>query len=96
MTYLGGTEWNVVTSSNMTADGDCTLWNNDASKLCYNCDSCKAGVLHDIKDDWKRIAIFDAALLVLLILVFSLGCCAFKHRPDRRRANPPPGFYVKA
>jgi hypothetical protein len=98
-----GTEWKAGNSS--STDGDCGLWSNDASTLCFNCDSCKAGVLQNIKDDWKEIAIVDGALLAVLVIAVMLGYWAFYQSEDEdddddyRGKYPPPrsgtGFYVQ-
>lgn len=89
-TYVAPTIW--VNASNLAADSDCKEWSNESSELCFDCDSCKAGVLQNIKEEWKKVVILDAAVVVLLILVFSLGCCAFRNA----RRKPAVGFYVKA
>lgn len=89
-TYVAPTVW--VNATNSSADSDCKEWSNDSSQLCFDCDSCKAGVLQNIKKEWKKMVILDAAVVVLLILVFSLGCCAFSNA----RRKPVPAFYVKA
>jgi len=66
----------TLTSTNNT---DCSAWNNDPSTLCYGCQSCKAGVLANIKKDWKKVAIINIVVLVFLIMVYSVGCCAFRN-----------------
>ncbi|OAY71563.1 tetraspanin-8 [Ananas comosus] len=79
-TYVSPTVWTVnsttLTSTNNT---DCSAWNNDPSTLCYGCQSCKAGVLANIKKDWKKVAIINIVVLVFLIMVYSVGCCAFRN-----------------
>ncbi|RWW83339.1 hypothetical protein BHE74_00008162 [Ensete ventricosum] len=57
---------------------------NDQSVLCYDCQSCKAGVLANIKNDWKKVAIVNVVFLLFLIVVYSVGCCAFR---NNRRDN---------
>ncbi|CAN6906914.1 unnamed protein product [Brassica oleracea] len=44
--FVNPTLWQNPT--NMAADADCYLWNNDQSQLCYNCNSCKAGLLGNL------------------------------------------------
>ncbi|KAD2804891.1 hypothetical protein E3N88_38268 [Mikania micrantha] len=39
--------------SMMSQNIDCYKWNNDPSILCYECDSCKAGVLEGVRRDWR-------------------------------------------
>ncbi|CAI8593954.1 unnamed protein product [Vicia faba] len=65
-------------------DNDCYRWNNAANILCYNCDSCKAGVLENIRRDWHKISVLSVVVLVFLIGIYSIGCCAFR---NARRAQ---------
>ncbi|KAG2691252.1 hypothetical protein I3843_08G001100 [Carya illinoinensis] len=77
-TYVKPTEWNKnvsVTNSNP----DCSAWENDPEVLCFNCESCKAGLLDNIKSNWKKVAIVNVIFLVFLIVVYSVGCCAFRN-----------------
>ncbi|KAK4797482.1 hypothetical protein SAY86_029808 [Trapa natans] len=82
-TYVRPTEWSKpagVTYMNQ----DCNAWDNNKSVLCYNCQACKAGLLQNIKRDWKKVAVVNIVFLVLLIIVYSVGCCAFR---NNRRDN---------
>ncbi|OAY38817.1 tetraspanin-6 [Manihot esculenta] len=65
-------------------DPDCYKWNNSPTLLCYECDSCKAGVLEDVRRDWHKLSVLNIVMLVLLIGIYSIGCCAFK---NTRRAE---------
>ncbi|XP_042415812.1 tetraspanin-6-like [Zingiber officinale] len=60
-------------------DEDCYRWNNAANVLCYTCDSCKAGVLEQVRRDWHKLSILNVVVLVVLIVVYSVGCCAFRN-----------------
>ncbi|CAK9236651.1 unnamed protein product [Sphagnum troendelagicum] len=73
-TFITATNWQT-TSSSSTADPDCGAWSN--TNFCFNCTSCKAGVLQDIKQDWRKVAIVNIVMLVFLIIAYSVGCCAF-------------------
>eukprot|EP00257_Ricinus_communis_P024003 XP_015584138.1 tetraspanin-11-like [Ricinus communis] len=55
---------------------DCTTWNNQQTTLCYNCESCKDGVVDNIRHKWQVLAIANACITVLLIILYSIGCCA--------------------
>ncbi|XP_073014351.1 tetraspanin-8-like [Typha latifolia] len=80
--YQNATYW-VAPKSRITPGGvDCKTWNNDQSKLCYDCDSCKAGVLATMKSKWKYVSIFNIALIVFLIIVYSIGCCAIRNNKN--------------
>ncbi|KAM0021024.1 putative tetraspanin/Peripherin [Helianthus debilis subsp. tardiflorus] len=80
-TYVSPTNW---TKSNTTTatNPDCNAWNNDQNILCYNCQSCKAGLLDNIKSDWKKVAVLNVVFLVFLIIVYSIGCCAFRNNRE--------------
>ncbi|MCO5547674.1 hypothetical protein L7F22_001125 [Adiantum nelumboides] len=93
-TYVDATTWNNAT--NISADSDCKDWSNISNQLCFECQSCKAGVLQNMKSNWKKIAIINGAILVFLILVFTMGCCALANCHRDRHRIPPTGFYVKA
>ncbi|XP_058067840.1 tetraspanin-8-like [Magnolia sinica] len=80
-TYSNATFW-VPTTISQDADTDCTKWSNDQDKLCYNCDSCKAGVLDNLKRDWKKVAVVNIIFLIFLIIVYSVGCCAFRNNRE--------------
>jgi hypothetical protein len=79
-TYESGTNWTKTPTSSV--DPDCSTWSNEA--LCYNCQSCKAGVVATFKRDWKRVAVVNIVFLVFIIIVYSVGCCAFR---NNRRDN---------
>ncbi|KAM3260785.1 hypothetical protein ACQJBY_051819 [Aegilops geniculata] len=63
---------------------DCFRWQNDPAVLCYGCDSCRAGVMEQLRRHWHNVTIVNAVLLLLLIAVCSCGCCAFR---NARRAE---------
>uniref|UniRef100_J3L8F0 Tetraspanin family protein n=1 Tax=Oryza brachyantha TaxID=4533 RepID=J3L8F0_ORYBR len=58
---------------------DCYRWSNSPGVLCYGCDSCKAGVLEQLRRHWHNITILNVVLLLLLIAVYSCACCAFRN-----------------
>lgn len=65
--------------STMAQDIDCFKWNSDPSILCYECDSCKAGVLEDIRRDWRKLSVLNVIMILLLIGIYCIGCCAFRN-----------------
>ncbi|KAM1257507.1 hypothetical protein ACFX2J_037054 [Malus domestica] len=75
-TYESPISWtsNVTTVS---SNPDCSAWQNDEKVLCFNCQSCKAGLLDNIKSNWKKTTIVNIVFLIFLIVVYSVGCCAF-------------------
>ena len=92
-TFVNGTQWNGTPTS--TSEPDCTAWGNGAAKLCYDCQSCKAGVVATLRRDWKGTAILNIIFLVLIIIVYSVACCAFRNnRRDNRHAGYKQGIYA--
>ncbi|KAJ3679207.1 hypothetical protein LUZ60_017218 [Juncus effusus] len=81
--YINETVWSKPPTLNST-NSDCATWSNDQNALCYDCSSCKAGVLANIKSDWKKVAVVNIVFLIFLIVVYSVGCCAFR---NNRRDN---------
>jgi len=78
-TYVKPTEWTNNNTAVASSNPDCTTWNNDPNVLCFNCQSCKAGLLDNIKSNWKKVAIVNVIFLVFLVVVYSVGCCAFRN-----------------
>ncbi|KAK1285687.1 Tetraspanin-6 [Acorus calamus] len=60
-------------------DVDCYRWNNAAGILCYECDSCRAGVLEEVRRNWHKLSVLNIVVLVFLICIYSIGCCAFRN-----------------
>ncbi|GLJ14765.1 hypothetical protein SUGI_0239470 [Cryptomeria japonica] len=85
--YGNATYWTPSTTSSTTTDTDCNKWSNVQDQLCYNCDSCKAGVIANLKHDWHKIAILNIVVLIALIVVYSIGCCAFRNNLRDERNN---------
>ncbi|XP_022769704.1 tetraspanin-11-like [Durio zibethinus] len=66
----------VPKSGAATKDPDCSTWSNNQQTLCYDCNSCKGGILANIKEQWRSLAIINIILVVFLIFIYSVGCCA--------------------
>ncbi|XP_068647845.1 tetraspanin-8-like [Aristolochia californica] len=78
--YENATVWRKAATA--SPDPDCKTWENDSKKLCYDCQSCKAGVLANLKRDWKKVAVVNIIFLIFLIIVYSVGCCAFRNNRE--------------
>lgn len=76
-TYVSPINWKGV--ANTTTDPDCSTWSNTETQLCYDCNSCKAGVLANLKHDWRKVAVVNIVMLIFLVVVYSVGCCAFRN-----------------
>ncbi|KAJ9682976.1 hypothetical protein PVL29_018815 [Vitis rotundifolia] len=73
-----GTIWTVPSSGLASRDHDCIMWSSEPNTLCYDCESCKAGVLLRIQEDWWRLSIIAGCLIAFLVINFMVGCCAFR------------------
>jgi len=69
-------------------DLDCTRWSNDQQQLCFDCDSCKAGVLASIRHSWRKVSVINIVVLIILVIVYVVGCAAFRN--NRRMDNDEP------
>lgn len=76
-TFVNPTYW--ISPINTAADMDCLQWSNDQTQLCYSCNSCKAGLLANLKKEWKKADIILIIALVGLIVIYLIGCCAFRN-----------------
>ncbi|CAH9147571.1 unnamed protein product [Cuscuta epithymum] len=75
--FVSPTYWVAAATSNQTTapiDGDCTKWSNDQSKLCFNCDSCKAGLLADMRKKLINANITVIVTFVVSVLVWVFMC----------------------
>lgn len=75
--YVNPTLW--TNPSNPGADPDCSVWSNDQSQLCYGCSSCKAGLLGNLRQEWRKANVALIVATVLLICVYIIGCSAYKN-----------------
>ncbi|RDX75988.1 Tetraspanin-11, partial [Mucuna pruriens] len=78
-TMKNATFWEVPKTGPAVNDSDCRNWNNGEDKLCYDCDSCKGGVLANIKNQWRYLTIFNVCVLVLVTAIYVLVCCAIRN-----------------
>ena len=75
-TYVSATNW--ISPIDGAADPDCAAWSNDQDRLCYSCDSCKAGLLQNLRREWRRADVVLAGTVVALLAVYAMGCYAFR------------------
>ncbi|GKV28785.1 hypothetical protein SLEP1_g37791 [Rubroshorea leprosula] len=67
---------------------DCSIWSKDQERLCYQCDSCKAGVLGSVDKSWRKVSVINIIMLVLLVIFYVVGFAAFRN--DKRIDNGEP------
>ncbi|GMI95214.1 tetraspanin11 [Hibiscus trionum] len=82
--YKNSTFWEMPESGPDVPDSDCLTWSNDQNKLCFDCKSCKGGFLFDLRKQWRFLAFVNLGILVIILVVFNIGCSV------RRRRNPTP------
>ncbi|KAK6126801.1 hypothetical protein DH2020_039449 [Rehmannia glutinosa] len=75
--YSTPTTW--IGPPNIAANANCAIWNNDPGQLCYNCDSCKAGLLGNLRQEWRKANIILIITVVVLIWVYVIACSAYKN-----------------
>ncbi|KAL4189297.1 hypothetical protein AMTRI_Chr08g206290 [Amborella trichopoda] len=82
--YINETTWDQSGGTMGYGDLDCSRWNNDQSQLCYTCNSCKAAVLANLKHDWRKVAVLNIVMLIVLVIVYVIALAAFRnnHRID--------------
>ncbi|KAL3535632.1 hypothetical protein ACH5RR_004093 [Cinchona calisaya] len=68
-----------VNPANPVAGADCSIWNNDPSQLCYYCDSCKAGLLGNLRREWRSTNIILIITVVVLIWIYLIACSAYRN-----------------
>lgn len=80
-TFVNPTYW--ISPLNNAADMDCLQWNNDQTQLCYSCSSCKAGLLANLRKEWRKANLVLIITLVALICVYVFRCCSFRNARSR-------------
>lgn len=58
---------------------DCMLWNNDQRLLCYQCSSCKAGVLGSLKTSWRKVSVINIVVLIILVIFYVIAYAAYRN-----------------
>ncbi|XP_074592636.1 tetraspanin-3-like [Curcuma longa] len=76
-TYVNETLW--IQAGVAVDDSDCVRWNNDQQQLCYQCDSCKAGVLASLRHSWRKVSVINIVMLILLLIVYVTACAAYRN-----------------
>ncbi|KAM7483062.1 hypothetical protein LguiB_007645 [Lonicera macranthoides] len=82
--FKNATYWETPKSGPAVPDNDCKTWSNDQKKLCFDCNSCKAGVLSNIQKQWKELAFINFFIILVIILIYSIGCCAARNNKADR------------
>nr|XP_043626119.1 tetraspanin-15 [Erigeron canadensis] len=73
MTYVSVTYWEKNpeaddSSNGGSYNGDCDVWQNKATKLCYECHACRKGFISTLSRKWYKLGVFLVVETVLLIV----------------------------
>ncbi|KVH93725.1 tetraspanin-15-like [Cynara cardunculus var. scolymus] len=72
MEYLNATYWIKKTEVYDDLDGpydiDCDLWQNNVTKLCYDCYACRKGFINTLRQKWYKLGVFLVVVTILLIV----------------------------
>ncbi|KAJ4713294.1 Tetraspanin [Melia azedarach] len=79
--YKNGTSWTAPESDAAVLNSECLKWSNEEDGLCFDCNSCKAGVLNTIKKVWRNLAI---CLVVSFIIIYSVSFCALSNNRENK------------
>ncbi|XP_044480031.1 tetraspanin-3-like [Mangifera indica] len=85
--YVNETLWNPG-GGLVGTNPDCTLWSNDQEQLCYQCNSCKAGVLASLKKSWRKVSVINIVVMIILVIFYVIAYAAFRN--NRRIDNEEP------
>ncbi|KAK2455497.1 protein TORNADO [Trifolium repens] len=85
--YQNDTVW-IQGAGLMRNNPDCIKWNNDQQQLCYDCDSCKAGVLGSLKKSWRKVSVINIVVMIILVIVYIIAYYAYRN--NKRMDNDEP------
>ncbi|KMT09248.1 hypothetical protein BVRB_6g133480 [Beta vulgaris subsp. vulgaris] len=74
-TYTSRDVWTHPRNDTIRKLDECDEWSNDPYVLCFNCQSCKDGFLHDIQKTWKKAAIINIIVIFSLATLWWCGDC---------------------
>ncbi|KAJ4713298.1 Tetraspanin family protein [Melia azedarach] len=79
LTRENGSTWTVPEKGPAVQESDCTTFSNEQDQLCYDCKSCKGGVLDHVRKEWRFLSVLNSCVLVVILVVFCIGCCVRKN-----------------
>ncbi|CAO2827928.1 unnamed protein product [Amaranthus hypochondriacus] len=72
--YVSPAVWNKPRNTTFE-NKDCEEWSNDPDVLCFNCESCKHGFLHDINKTLKKAAMVNIVAIISLVMLWWCADC---------------------
>ncbi|XP_010695236.2 tetraspanin-2 [Beta vulgaris subsp. vulgaris] len=90
-TYTSPGVWSrPSTNATISDKTDCSKWSNDPNTLCFNCQTCKDGFLHDLRGTWTAGGISSFIVCLLLVSLVCCCCCgAIDSSGTTGRSRPP-------
>ncbi|KAL1065001.1 hypothetical protein V6Z11_D13G250400 [Gossypium hirsutum] len=73
--YGGMTTW-TKNNGGSSKNNDCNLWNNDNKTLCFECQSCKAGVIYGVKDSRRKSSVVNIVFCIFIVVFYFISICA--------------------
>ncbi|ONK69679.1 uncharacterized protein A4U43_C05F25590 [Asparagus officinalis] len=92
LVYQKPTVWTEPKGGFTSHNPDCKTWSNNNTTLCYDCNSCKAGVIANASMYWKISAVVNIVFIAILIVVYAIGCCALKNNREDNALPKLKGF----
>ncbi|KAM3307950.1 tetraspanin-8 [Capsicum chacoense] len=88
--FTNATYWTMPKSGPAVPHSDCKTWSNSQTELCFNCQSCKTSFVDAIQRNWNRMALTNFCIFVLIIIIYSIGCCALRNNRSKGYYKPYP------
>ncbi|KAL6532654.1 hypothetical protein OROHE_014076 [Orobanche hederae] len=82
-TYVNETFWIPGAGLTGGTDQDCLTWSNEQEQLCYNCGSCKAGVVASLKKGWRNVCTINLVILIIMVVLQVITWAALNHNKKR-------------
>jgi hypothetical protein len=54
---------------------DCKNWSNEPTTLCFDCDTCRAGLIQSSMDHWHNSGTLYVVLVMVMIVQYALFAC---------------------
>ncbi|KAB5573773.1 hypothetical protein DKX38_000967 [Salix brachista] len=82
--FKNATFWDAPKSGLDSKGDECLSWKNGQENLCYNCETCKAGYLQEVRNIWKALNIFNTCFIIYLTLILAFGFLCLPIDQSRR------------